>query len=203
MKRRVSWFRWVIERRRRRLQGGLTQRITATDERRAAVRQIAKWLTRRSRLNVEPLGRQTDMLETIIESWGWTGLEPAAVMATNAFGNLLVHGKDGAYMRICPEQLSCEVVAHDDAEFEALWADEDFQLDWQMTRLVELAKAMFGTVDNERCYCLKLPAVLGGKYDAANFGTITRRELIAFTGDVAQQVKDVPDGGSVKFEWLE
>jgi len=26
---------------------------------------------------------------------------------------------------------------------------------------------------------------------------------VAFTGDVAQQVKDVPDGGSVKFEWLE
>jgi hypothetical protein len=41
----------------------------------------------------------------------------------------------------------------------------------------------------------------GGAYDAANFGTITRQELLLFTGDVAEQIKDVPDGASVKFEW--
>jgi hypothetical protein len=141
------------------------------------------------------------VLTTIRESWGWTGLDPTAVTATNAFGNVLVRATDGAYWRICPEELSCEVVARDAAEFDALWANEDFQVDWQMTRLVELAQATLGPLDDERCYCLKLPAVLGGAYDAANFATITRRELLAFTGDVAEQIKDVPDGGSIKFEW--
>ena len=43
--------------------------------------------------------------------------------------------------------------------------------------------------------------MLGGAYDTANFAMITRRELLAFSGDVAKQVKDLPDGASVKFEW--
>lgn len=143
------------------------------------------------------------VLNTIRESWRWTGLEPAAVVASNAFGNVIVRAEDGAYWRICPEELSCEVIARDDAEFQALWADDDFQLDWQMTRLVEIAQETLGPVPQERCYCLKLNAMLGGKYDAANFGTISRTELLAFTGHVAEQIKDVPDGGQVKFEWTE
>jgi len=122
-------------------------------------------------------------------------------MATNAFGNLIVRAIDGAYWRICPEELSCEVVACDAAALDVPWANEDFQIDWQMMQLVNAAQVALGPVDEQRCYCLKQPAVLGGKYDAANFGTITRRELIAFTGDVAEQIKDVPDGASIKFKW--
>ncbi len=143
----------------------------------------------------------TTVLTTIRESWGWTGLEPAAITATNAFCNVIVRAENGAYWRICPEELTCEIVARDEVDFDALWANKDFQVDWQMTRLVELAQATLGPVVEDRCYCLKLPAVLGGTYGVANFSTITRRELIAFTGDAAEQIKDVPDGGSVKIEW--
>jgi hypothetical protein len=139
----------------------------------------------------------------IREAWGWAGLEPAAITASNAFGNILVRAVDGAYWRVCPEELSCKVIARNDAELEALQASEDFQVDWQMTRLVKIAQAVLGQVTDQRCYCLKIPAALGGKYEAANFGTITRRELIAFAGDVAEQIKDTPDGTPVKFEFTE
>jgi hypothetical protein len=142
------------------------------------------------------------VLTVLPHSWGWTGLNPAAVTATNAFGNVIVRATDGAYWRISPEELSCEVVALDDATFKTLWENEAFQVDWQMTRLVDLAREAFGPVGEERCYCLKVPAVLGGAYDTANFGTITRRELLAFTGDVARQIKDLPDDASVKLEWM-
>jgi len=45
------------------------------------------------------------LLTTIRESWGWTGLAPAAVTATNPFGNVIVRATDRAYWRICPEEL--------------------------------------------------------------------------------------------------
>jgi hypothetical protein len=141
------------------------------------------------------------MLTTIRQAWGWTGLEPVAVTAINAFGNVIVRAADGTFWRICPEDLSCVVVARDAAEYETLWASDGFQLDWQVTRLVGVAKAALGSVDQGRCYCLKIPAVFGGPYDGANFGTIGHCELIAFSGDVAQQVKDVPDGEAVRFDW--
>jgi hypothetical protein len=142
------------------------------------------------------------VLTIIRESWSWTGLDPTTVTATNEFGNLIVRATDGAYWRICPEELTCEIVARDEAAFNALWASEEFQLDWQMTRLVGLARAALGPVSGERCYCLKRPAVLGGAYEAANLSTIARLELLALTGNVAEQIKDLPDGASVKFDWM-
>jgi hypothetical protein len=63
--------------------------------------------------------------------------------------------------------------------------------------------AKVGTIDHDRCFCLKLPAVLGGPYAEENFGTISRRELIAFSGDIARQIKDVPDGGQFKLKIVE
>jgi hypothetical protein len=139
------------------------------------------------------------MLDAIRESWAWTGLDAADVVRTNEFGNVIVRAADGAIWRICPEELSCKIIAHNDAEYEALWASEEFQLDWRMERLVEIVRVALDPVESGQCYCLKVPAVLGGRYDVANLGTIRRRELIGFAGDVARQIKDVADGGFVKF----
>ena len=141
---------------------------------------------------------QPTALNTIREAWGWTGIDPVAVTAVNAFGNIVVRSADGAFWRICPEALRCEVVARSQAEVESLWTDAAFQQDWQMTRLVDLADAKLGPVADDRCYCLKLPAVLGGQYEVSNFGTISRNELIAFSGDLAGQIKDLPDGAQVR-----
>ncbi len=143
------------------------------------------------------------MLKTVHESWGWTGLEPAEVVAVNEFGNVIVRAKDGALWRICPEDLSCTIVAPDATEFGRQWSSEEFQIDWQMTRLVEMAHRKLGLVSEDRCYCLKLPSVLGGAYDESNMGTISRRELIAFSGYVARQIKDLPDGAKIQFVFTE
>jgi len=111
------------------------------------------------------------MLDIIRKAWGWTGLDPAEVVAENAFGNLIVRAANGAYWRIRPEDLSCERVARDREEFEVLSSREEFRIDWEMSRLVEQARQMLGTLPAGRCYCLKLWSVLGGRYDAANIGT--------------------------------
>jgi hypothetical protein len=143
------------------------------------------------------------VLKTIRNAWRWTGLNPAQIEAVNAFGNVIVRAVDGAYWRICPEELSCEVIARDAQEHAVLWADAHFQLDWQMERLVRLAQSRFGPVPDGRCYCLKVPAVLGGAYDMDNLGTIDLDELIACTGDVAEQIKEAPDRGQVSFDFTD
>jgi hypothetical protein len=140
------------------------------------------------------------MLDTIRNAWGWIGLDPAAVVATNAFGNLIVCATDGAHWRICPEEWSCELIARSAAEFAALSSDDEFRTDWEMAPLVELARQQLGPLPDGRCYCLKLPAVIGGRYEAANLGIIALVELISFAGDMAQQIKDVPDGDQIEIK---
>jgi hypothetical protein len=140
------------------------------------------------------------MLDTIRKAWGWIGLDPAAIVATNAFGNVIVRATDGEYWRICPEEWSCERIAHGAVEYAALTQEDDFRTDWEMARLVELARQKLGPLPEGRCYCLKRPAVIGGSYDEANLGCISVDELIAFSGDMAEQIKDVPDGSQIQVE---
>jgi hypothetical protein len=141
------------------------------------------------------------MLETIGRSWGWTGLRPLSVRADNDFGNLIVEPTEHDYWRICPEALSCERIAGSSDELETLWTDENFQHDWRMMRLVAIAASNLGAATAVRCYCLKLPAVLGGgQYDVSNLGMISRIELIGAPGNLARQTKDLPNGQRVRIK---
>jgi hypothetical protein len=142
------------------------------------------------------------MLDVIRKAWGWIGLEPVEVVATNAFGNVIVKAAGGAYWRICPEEWSCEQVARHADEFASLAGTEEFRTDWEMASLVELARRALGPLTTGRCYCLKRPAVIGGGYEESNLGTISVDELIAFSGNMAEQIKDLPDGAQVEIEWV-
>ena len=139
------------------------------------------------------------MLNIIRQSWGWTGLDPAAIVGVNEFGNVLVRSADDTFWRIYPEELSGKLLGRTQCEFDATWRDDVFQHDWQMTRLVQIACAKLGPPGTGRCFCMKLSSGLGGRYEEDNFGIISHEELITFTGDVARQIKDVPDGATIQF----
>jgi hypothetical protein len=143
------------------------------------------------------------MLNIIEQAWGWTGLEPAEVVEQNAFGNVVVRAIDGRFWRICPEVLACTVIAADLVEFTRLRETDEFTYDWEMTELVRMATRRLGPVTSERCYCLKVPALFEGTYTEGNLGTVARAELIAFSGDIAEQIKEIPDGGraTVTVKW--
>jgi len=144
-----------------------------------------------------------NLLDTIRGAWGFSGLEPESIVETNAFGNVLVGDADGRHWRICPEELSCHPIAASAEEFRTLRASPEFQQDWQMGRLVELARSKLGSPSEGRCYCLKIPAVLGGAYDLDNLATITLSELLAASGAMALQIRDLPDGATVKLSVVE
>ena len=138
------------------------------------------------------------MLKTIHKAWSWSGLVPAEVIYVNPFGNLIVKAVDGAFWRICPEELKCKKIAADSEKFTELWNDKDFQLDWEMTKMAVIAEKKLGRLQQGRCYCFKLSPVVGGTYDVTNLGEISLTELIAFSGDFAKRIKDVPDGGQIR-----
>jgi hypothetical protein len=146
------------------------------------------------------LGAQQDLISVIATAWKFEGLAPRAIVDVNAFGNVLVEDVDGTVWKICPEELSCDVVAETREELQELQEDEDFVEDWKMTELVELATSALGPAPKGKCFCLKVPAVLGGEYGEENLATISVAELLAVSGDIARQVKDLPDGAHVELK---
>ena len=128
------------------------------------------------------------------------GSSQKTINAVNAFGNLLIQDKDDRFWRICPEELICELVAEDEELFEKLLLDSEFLSDWEMVRFVQVANQNLGTLEAGSCYCLKLPAVVGGTYNPDNFGKVSIVELIETSGKVAQQIQTLPDGAQIQFD---
>jgi len=141
---------------------------------------------------------ENDILDAIKSAWGWIGIRPQKLCWTNKFGNLVIKDQAGCYWLLRPEEFLCEIIAWTEEEMAELWKNEDFILDWEMTALVEIAEEHFGTNESYRCFYFVISPVLGGKYDLQNIRAVPLLELITSSGDIAEQIKDLPDGAQVK-----
>jgi hypothetical protein len=137
------------------------------------------------------------LLNSIAEGWSWKLGEPVEVVATNVFGNAIVKNKAGHYFRIMPEEWSCELIVGSAAELEKKRRSAEFTLDWEMKPIVAVAEKAHGPVADGQVYYLVVPGVLGGTYTEENIRKISLHEVLAYCGDMARQINDVPDGESV------
>ena len=148
-------------------------------------------------MDLQPIDSKR-ILDWVRESWHWMGLDPANIVAENDFGHLIIEDAGGRYWRLVPENASCEVVAESGSLYEALRGDEDFVRDWAMASIESLATKTCGSLRSGRKYCLKIPAVFGGDYEAENLAPISFEELIRFSANIARQIKDIPEGEPVR-----
>jgi len=144
-----------------------------------------------------------NLLEIVNESWKWSGQIFVKCLGQNDFGNLMLENQSGEYWRICPEELSIEKIADSREELNRISKTKEFYEDWYMISLVEAAKGKYGVLPKDRKFCLKIPGVLGGKYEISNVGTISLKVLIEFSGHVASEIKDLPDGTKIEFMFTE
>jgi hypothetical protein len=138
------------------------------------------------------------MIDNINKAWNWKGFYATEIIRTNDFGNVIFKTDKNEFWRICPEETSCKKIAESESEFEQLFTNSEFIEDWEMTSLVAIAKTELGELKENEKYCLKMSAVIGGEYDKSNLGKISFAELIAFSGDLGFQIKDLKDGQKIK-----
>ncbi|HXA46532.1 MAG TPA: T6SS immunity protein Tdi1 domain-containing protein [Burkholderiaceae bacterium] len=143
------------------------------------------------------------IVAVIKESWGWTGIDPVEVVRENEFGNLIIRDIAGKYWRLCPEDVYCKVIANNQHELDEFYRHEEFLLDWNMTKLTELALGRYGELAPNRKFHLAIPGVLGGKYDLSNIRPVSFEDQIRFAGDIAMQINDLPDGSQIKLNVIE
>ena len=144
-----------------------------------------------------------ELIAIVKKAWDWTGLQPDEIVGDNDFGNLMVKDQSGRYWRICPEDLSCKIVADSKSDLDALSQDQQFLSDWYMTDLVQKARERLGPLRPGFKYCLRIPGVLGGEYGGDNVATISLEGLISSSGHIAKQVKELPEGAQVTLKIIE
>ncbi len=140
------------------------------------------------------------LIKEIQEAWGWIGIDPVEVVCENDFGNLVVRSADGYYWRLVPEDCKCKVVARSRVELDELLRDQEFLHDWHMVALVKAAKAKRGPLPHGAKYSLAIPGLLGGEYGGDNLVITPLVELIRFSGQIALETRDLPDGARIRLQ---
>ncbi len=138
--------------------------------------------------------------EAIREEWGWAVSGIDEVMAVSSMGNVLLSDEHDYHWRICPEELSAEIVARTRHDLDTLFADPEAKADWQMAGLVSELVDLYGEPSVGECFGLVIPAMLGGEYSADNIRRRCLYDYLRFTGDLARQTKDLSDGESIEFK---
>lgn len=142
------------------------------------------------------------VIEALNAEWSWILPKINAVVAVNSMGNVMLRDEDQNHWRICPEELSAEMFARTPNELQAAYADPERKADWQMSRLVCKLIEEFGELEIGECFGLVIPAVLGGGYSVSNIRRRDLYEYLRYTGDVANQTKDLKDGETMKFDFV-
>ena len=136
-------------------------------------------------------------IQHINSAWSWTEVKAEELLDVNKFGNLIFRCSNDRIWRICPEELSINCIGKDAQEYLEMRSNKEFIIDWEMEILVDIAKEKYGALESDKVYCLKTPSVLGGKYELENIGAISLEELIKVSGDLANQIRDLPDGTQI------
>ncbi len=148
--------------------------------------------------SLKVVNRSSQLIQEIAAAWGWIGIRPTSIVDENPFGNLIIEDELGTYWRLCPEDCYCEVVADSREQLDQLSIDQTFLEDWYMETLVEAAEQHCGTLVDGKKYHFKIPSILGGEYAPSNFTVLDQMKQIRFSGDIARQIHDLPDGAQVE-----
>lgn len=129
----------------------------------------------------------------------WSDILPAAprILRTNLFGDVFLVDESGAVHML--ERAACTVsqIALSEEEF---WRKVDDDEDgWQLRTLVDECRRAGKALGEGQCYAFTTPPLLGGDYMEANVWVSPWGEWFAFTADLFEQTKDLPDGTSVQF----
>ncbi|MEO0871889.1 MAG: hypothetical protein AAFY19_08025 [Pseudomonadota bacterium] len=139
------------------------------------------------------------LVDVFNESWSWTGITAKRVRAQSPMGHLILSDENEQFFYLDPDGMVI-VPLGTKAEAEAHLAQADAQELWWGGDLVEAGKALLGEPPEGSVFSLKPEAMVQGHYAPENLWIISLEELIAFTGDLARQIKDLPDGMQIKFE---
>jgi hypothetical protein len=130
----------------------------------------------------------------------WASILPPVrrILRTSLFGDTFVVCEDGAVNML--ERASCAAERIASSE-EAFWRDvQDDPHGWQLRRLADECRDAGKVLCDGQCYAFTTPPVLGGEYAVANVWVAPWGEWFDLTADLFRQIKDLPDGATVRFK---
>jgi hypothetical protein len=133
-------------------------------------------------------------LEDICSDWQW-GLEgQKSVALVSCIGDMFLIGKNGTINWLDTGVGQITKVAENLEEFEILLGNEHNIDNWFLPPLVEQLIEQGKILKENEVYSFKIIPALGGSYSIDNFEVTDISVHFSMTGQIHQQIKDLPDG---------
>ena len=137
----------------------------------------------------------------LLEKWSWRLPESFGVWLVNRFGDLFLVLEDGAIALLDINAGTLTRVAEHQDDFIQKLQSEEYARVWLYMPLVDTLAAAGSLPDDcDTIFAFTKPILLGGTFTADNVRTANLTEHLAFTGDLAEQLHEVPDGAEVELK---
>ena len=134
-----------------------------------------------------------------LASWRWKVGDSSQIVALSLSGDIFFKDVSGSVHWLDTGAGTTELIASSESEFWSVLADPARAADLLLQHVVESFLQAHGPFPPSKCLGYRTLPILGGDYAGANRVLMPALEHFAFTGDVHQQIKDLPDGTHIEF----
>jgi hypothetical protein len=140
-------------------------------------------------------------LTDILECWRWRIADMKAVVTVTALGDIFLLGHDDAIYWLQTDTGDLTKVANNMEQYLELLNNEETYDNWFLPLLVEKLLAADKKLNEDEVYSYKKLPVIGGEYSVDNIEPTNISVHFAYTGQICEQIKDLPDGTKVKINY--
>lgn len=138
--------------------------------------------------------------DEIFSDWTWLVGQPKKVLIVTKFGDLFFTDMNDEVYWLDTGAGLVTKVAESIEHFEETAKDKEKFTEWFLTDLyLQLQEQEILLQDNE-VYSFQTLPILGGRYSADNFKPTDISVHFAITGQICENLKDIPDGTKIKLK---
>ncbi|MEJ2410116.1 MAG: DUF1851 domain-containing protein [Novosphingobium sp.] len=138
-------------------------------------------------------------MRALHRDWGWAGVTFEEIIAVSPMGHVLLADAEGTIHYLDPDTRELIRLGGEDQAAQYM-ADPEVALVWRAEALVEAARERLGAPDDGEIYTRTPHALIAGDYAPENLIRLPLAELLSFTGQVACQTQDLPDGTPIQLK---
>jgi hypothetical protein len=133
----------------------------------------------------------------LLSEWRWLVDDSYTPLVLTAMGDMFLTSPDGKvhFLDLMEGQFS--VVSDSVKEFQEKLHDPEIVAKWFLPEVVETNMAIGMTLGAKECYGMGIPAFLSGKLEPDNIEPIDVYVYYSVTGQLLNQVKDLPPGTKI------
>ena len=136
----------------------------------------------------------------LLAQWRWLLGGLPRLVGWSAAGDLFYLDEAARVCRLDTGAAEYELVAESMAEFDSLFRDSKRMGEVCLLSIVRAFEAAYGPLPEDHCLGFTTLPVFGGAYSAENRYVISVSEHASFPGDLHRQIRDLPDGTTIRLK---